>query len=425
MASCEKIRNQIQALLDGETANSEKLIIEQHLEECRACRELHEQQRSSSAYLYDLFRDRRLNYDMTKAVLAHLPEMELDSDVAHTVTWRAKHPRTTVTAVLSWLPAFAAVLIVVSLSILVLKRDATELASPVGMVTGQQGSVLTSKAALTDKAPAEVCAMVGAQDRFETDGASRLLIGLAGRSYVKADENTRFRVTNPREVIVEKGQAWFDVAKDAQRSDFRVVTPDGAITVFGTIFNVQVRDGKTIVTVVEGEVQVENDRTFTAVKGSHQVEVALGMKKLASVPVADVKMLTAWASTIQPDPIADKEFKDKIVAASVIPASQVFVVEGGENKIRSIEFHWENDQLTTGHCGYHVYISDDRMNPLVKCFISPDVFNDPARQSYEVAVSPEQELLESGILHISVLPDYRMGTQETQFVRVYGLRTPS
>lgn len=422
VASCEKIKNQIQAHIDGETANGEKLIVGQHLDECRACREIFEQQRASAAHLYDLFRDHRLTFDMTKDVLAHLPEMELDSAVAHSVTWRAKHPRTTVTTVLSWLPAAAALVIVVSLGILMFQKDTSEGPRPVGMITGQQGNVLTSKGSDTDKANAGIRTIIGPQDRFETDSGSRVLIGLAGRSYVKADENTRVRVGNPREISVERGQVWFDVARDAQRSNFRVTTPDGAITVFGTVFNVQVRDGKTVVTVIEGEVQVENDRTFTAVKGNHQVEVALGMKKLAAVAVGDVKTLTAWASTIQADPMADKEFKEKIVDASVIPASQVFVVEGGANKIRSIEFHWESDHLNTGHCGYHIYISDDRMNPLVKCFISPDVFNDPERQSYEVSVAPEHEPLEAGILHISVLPDYRTGTREIQFVKVYGLR---
>jgi transmembrane sensor len=58
-----------------------------------------------------------------------------------------------------------------------------------------------------------------------------------------------------REVVLDEGQAVFDVAHDAARP-FRIAAGDRTIRVVGTQFDVRRRDGRLAVTVARGAVEV-------------------------------------------------------------------------------------------------------------------------------------------------------------------------
>jgi transmembrane sensor len=58
-----------------------------------------------------------------------------------------------------------------------------------------------------------------------------------------------------RRVVLEEGQAVFDVAADAKRP-FTIAAGDRTVRVVGTQFDVRRRDGKLSVTVAEGVVEV-------------------------------------------------------------------------------------------------------------------------------------------------------------------------
>src|SRR6202000_1723640 len=58
-----------------------------------------------------------------------------------------------------------------------------------------------------------------------------------------------------RDLRLTEGEALFEAAKDATRP-FRVHAPQASIDVIGTQFDVHVRNGRTEVTLLEGNVRV-------------------------------------------------------------------------------------------------------------------------------------------------------------------------
>ncbi len=60
-----------------------------------------------------------------------------------------------------------------------------------------------------------------------------------------------------RQLQLKKGQAWFQVAADADRP-FQVRTPHGRVTALGTAFDVAVQNGSSVVTVTEHQVRVDS-----------------------------------------------------------------------------------------------------------------------------------------------------------------------
>jgi transmembrane sensor len=62
-----------------------------------------------------------------------------------------------------------------------------------------------------------------------------------------------------RDIVLERGEAYFEVAKDPLRP-FRVEAGDTAVTAIGTAFNVRRTGTQVVVTVSEGEVAVDDER---------------------------------------------------------------------------------------------------------------------------------------------------------------------
>jgi len=422
VASCTQIDNLLPAYVDGELSDSEKVILEQHVSGCRSCEALLRRQKTCSAVLFEALGEHRLATDMTPTIMAHLPEMDFTYQVAHEVTWRAKHPQKRTKVLLALFPALApALLLVLGVAL----GDAWPPADSdgirqVGMITYQDGKALRSRDESTDRQRVALRSVVNAKERFETGEKAGLLIGLAGPTQVKVDENTRVKVDHERKISVETGRVWLDVCK--HESYFRVTTPAGDITVFGTIFNVEVKDDCTLVTVSEGEVQVQNDVTFTVIGPGQQAELRAGQKPLKTQTV-DPVAATSWAETIQPDPDANKLFLStiKIDNLTIIRGEQVFVLDIRKHAVRTITFEWKPDPFTTGHCGYHIYVADDRMKPLFKAHIDAKNFDEKGQTSFDVIVPDDVDLSNVAVAHVSVLPDNRTGVIETSFTEVAAL----
>lgn len=77
------------------------------------------------------------------------------------------------------------------------------------------------------------------------------LLFLNARSEVLIDLQDHRRL-----LALEQGEAFFEVAHDEKRP-FVVKTKDGRVEAVGTAFNVRLRNDDTVVTVIEGAVQVE------------------------------------------------------------------------------------------------------------------------------------------------------------------------
>lgn len=104
-----------------------------------------------------------------------------------------------------------------------------------------------------------------------TERAERREVVLSDGSIVQLDPETLLRVrlsSNERRVILSRGRALFEVAKDPNRPFF-VVANDSVIRAVGTVFGVERLNGSVVVTVSEGKVAVLSASAATAQKAEN------------------------------------------------------------------------------------------------------------------------------------------------------------
>lgn len=93
---------------------------------------------------------------------------------------------------------------------------------------------------------------------LSTDRAERREVSLSDGSIVQLDPETAVRVqmtAHERRVVLSRGRALFEVAKDPARP-FLVVVNDSVVRAVGTVFGVERRNADVVVTVSEGKVAV-------------------------------------------------------------------------------------------------------------------------------------------------------------------------
>ncbi len=140
------------------------------------------------------------------------------------------------------------------------------------------------------------------QTTFETAAYEQRAIRLADGSSVKLNGDTELDVhltDTFRLLRLERGEAFFDVAKDKKRP-FVVQVGDGTVEALGTRFNIRMELADITVAVLDGKVQVKSD--VAAAKGGLLKEVLVQDELIrfgaGTVPTrlakADVERLTAW-----------------------------------------------------------------------------------------------------------------------------------
>lgn len=94
------------------------------------------------------------------------------------------------------------------------------------------------------------------------------------------------------------GEAYFEVAKDAEKP-FLVIMPDStSVKVLGTHFNVMAYENETDakVTLLEGSVQVKTKRAFSQLEPGTQASIANGtIEKLRNI---DIEEATGWKNSL-------------------------------------------------------------------------------------------------------------------------------
>lgn len=96
-------------------------------------------------------------------------------------------------------------------------------------------------------------------DTFSTDIGEQRVITLQDSSVIRLNSRTKVAVrmtAKRREIELRAGQALFEVAQDAARP-FIVTSGNVAVRAVGTQFDVNQKSSGTVVTVVEGRVQVD------------------------------------------------------------------------------------------------------------------------------------------------------------------------
>ncbi len=127
-----------------------------------------------------------------------------------------------------------------------------------------------------------------------TAAGERKSVVLADGSRVMLNTGTAMAVDlNPdrRDIRLFRGEAWFEVSPDAGRP-FTVKTPMGTVRVTGTRFDVRLGDGKTLVSLVEGRVEL----TPTA-GAAGRPPVALEPGQQASLSAKGTSAATAFDRT--------------------------------------------------------------------------------------------------------------------------------
>jgi transmembrane sensor len=130
--------------------------------------------------------------------------------------------------------------------------------------------------------------------RVATVAAQRSTLSLPDGSRTELNAQTAlftdFR-RGRRFVRLEKGEAFFSVAKDAAHP-FSVETPGGTVRVTGTQFNVRLApDGHPEVTLLEGAVEIQNSLALLRLKPGEQLSAAGELRPLST---AEMERTVAW-----------------------------------------------------------------------------------------------------------------------------------
>lgn len=142
------------------------------------------------------------------------------------------------------------------------------------------------------------------QTVFQTELGEQSSYALSDGSIVTLNTLSEVRIEysdDYRDIVLSKGEVFFDVAKDPARK-FRVITSDAMIEAIGTQFNIRSRGADTTVTVVEGIIAVNKANKDLALSTLEEtVKVTTGQQAQLdsgtagiSLKKADLTTVTAW-----------------------------------------------------------------------------------------------------------------------------------
>jgi len=417
VASCAQIEGLAQAYIDGELSSSETLHFEQHMGECRQCAHALERQRATTLFVLDAYSEHRLQRSLVSDIMAHLPEMD-DVRLVRQMNQRAKASRGRFRGFFTILtPVVTMVLLVLAVAIVYSWPQAERsTAQAIGMVTYSDGTVSMLSSGNNAFAPSRLKDEFNRQAVFETGAGGSMAASIAGPNLMKLAENTRVKVYDDRRVALQSGKIWVHVSKSVRGARvFRVDAPDGEITVFGTTFGVEVAQGKTIVTLLEGEVTVENDVTFAIMRPNQQVNLVRGVSPLSPFTI-DAAAALGWADAIQPDAVVQAEFLTKIHALdeTIIRAENVWLVDTGDHAVNSISFGWRAHTTFERLSGYVVYVTDRNGTPVFIGRIGAEELAQESRMQIDITL-PEGAVKPNTTAFIRLVPDTQSGPVETDF----------
>lgn len=423
MASCTQIDQLLQPYLDGELTHSERVILEQHVGDCPACRKTLRDHQRSNAILFEAHASARLQRDLTDYVLSHLPEMEhTPVDVAG-LNRRAKHPSLLRDRVFRLMPIAAAVLLVFLAA--VINKNWPDPAigdDSIGLVGFAEGKVSRIGGQDGDRQKADVRTAAVAGDRFETGADGRMMMLLVGPSEIRMAPNTRIVVESDRRLSVEKGRVNLDIAKNQRL--FKVHTPSGEITVFGTRFDVTVSAERTTVVVEEGEVQLSDSsdqHLFSVLKANQRGYVQNGARR---IPVARTVAAdhTQWARAIEADPETRSYFEARVQSQyriAEISGESGYIVDTNGKPLKSIVLRWARTSPFVEYCDYEVYVYDHRNEAVFSTRIDGETFSDPRLSQVEIENTGAPRNLNAVVVKVVPVPD--PSRQEVEFTDLKAL----
>ena len=427
MASCIQIKSLIQAHIDDELTGSEKLLFEEHLRGCEACMHDMKEARAVTLRMFESLGQDRLRDDFTPQIMAHLPEMEASRQfpALARATGQEHKKNAWFRTVSKLVPVLVPIILLVLAGVLWVNwpEPVSNAAAVTGLVTFSKGPAQAGHISTRDFNPVHAKDVLVAGSLLKTDAGGRLLFGLMGPSHAALYENSFLHIVNDRELFLEQGSIFLDVHRESRQ--FSIDTRDGTITVMGTSFQVDAGPAGTQVTVVNGQVLVENEKSFALLgRGSQALFKKAGDPEIRKGVKANTYL--EQARSVLPDPEAERHFLTRFVSKppeSAEVRKQIFMVDTEQRSVSELELNWLPDPYAEGHAGYHVYVSDSALNPLFKAEIAPGLFQDKSQSSLRIAVPPELREQAVSMLHITLMPDYKSGQLETSFTEVSAIGT--
>lgn len=421
MASCRQIESMFQAWIDNEVGHAERVIMQQHLAECRLCSDMLQSYHRSSAALFEAYHDCRLRRSLEEDIVENLPEM---NPLRITVREHNRAARIRSHWFSQYAPALATALVLLlgSLVYVTWKQSGLQEIAPVGVVTQAAGQFFLKGVSRPVQGNAIIKSRLSLGEHFETRADSNAILTLRGPTHVKLNEKTLLHVTNDRELRIDSGRAWLDVAKAPR--NFKIETPAGRITVHGTVFDVNVTPDRTVVTVKSGKVEISNSASTAQLNAGEQGEMVRGSEKIRASKV-DADSVTAWADEIQPNPEAYQVFARDIQMQppEELAAEQVFVVntvnDSRTRDITSFFLAWEGDRSVNGYCSYEVHVYNDAMQEIFKHRIDGSFFSE-TESPYEIKV-PGKAISGVSVIHLRMIPDFTTGSSKVSFTKVTAL----
>ncbi len=424
MASNTQIDHLVQAYIDGELTPSEQARFEKELQDSSSLRRAVKEQRETTALLFEAYGEARLKHDLRDGIMAHLPEINHERLVQE-VNYRAKHPENPLRWMRYLIPALVPlVLIAIGFMLYASWPDPqAPTGKIIGVVAAKDGRFKRVVSEDKKLQNASLRSEVRVGQRYRTLEDSRAMFTLAGGTSIKLASESEITILGERHVEVHSGRIWLEVGKDGRL--FQATLPTGKATVFGTVFQINVRNDDTLVTLQEGEVTVQNKNAFWDLEPNEQV--ALSQSHGPLLPrVVDTNILMSWAEGIAPDPQSQEIF------SRIIPDAQKKVVSHAQPVWRcdtrnrpeptAITFSWVSEQNLKGHCGYEVYVYDETMRPLFLLNAIPGAVLDAGNnkeglKSFHVDI-PETQSLVDRVVNIRLVPDYSAGHVHTTFTEV-------
>lgn len=141
---------------------------------------------------------------------------------------------------------------------------------------------------------------------FEVGYGEKAKLQFSDGSRIRINSNSSLRYNSEQfnqsqmEVWLE-GEAYFSIARNpnGHKRNFIVHTPDGAIRILGTSFNVNTRFGRTGVVLVEGSIEILLKDSFRGVSGKFKLEPGQraqfsSTQSNVQVQEVDTMLYTAW-----------------------------------------------------------------------------------------------------------------------------------
>lgn len=132
---------------------------------------------------------------------------------------------------------------------------------------------------------------------YETDVGAQQIVRLGDGSVLRLNTASRVEVRfgrQERRLVLQRGEAFFEVAHDAERP-FVVVAGDTQVRALGTKFDVRRLDGQTQVTLAEGRVEVARPGRKEAWTLAPNQQITLNGAPPAP-RVADAATATSWTT---------------------------------------------------------------------------------------------------------------------------------